>query len=329
MSVLSAAYARAAQLRRSWYERRPDAQRRLDRPVISVGNLTVGGSGKTPVVQALARLLLAWGQRPVVLSRGYARRQGSDGVVVASDGTRVLVPVERSGDEPQMLARSLPGVPVLVSSDRFVAGRLAERQFGATVLLLDDGFQHLQLWRDVDLLLVHPDDLAQPVVPSGRLREPLAAASAADAVIVPGSSAEASEVARQLRVPSAFTLERSFGSLRSLDGAVEIEPSGRTVLAVSGIARPARFHEALAAEGWTVAHQIAFRDHHWFTPRDVARIADAARTVRADVIVTTAKDAVRLEDLAAQSSTIPWAYLPMVAAVAPPHEFEPWLRSRL
>ena len=140
MNALSAIYGRVAQFRRSWYERDPSRRRRLARPVISVGNLVVGGAGKTPIVAAVARVLQQAGHRPAILSRGYGRRRRADGVVVVSDGVRVLVPAAESGDEPQMLARSLSGVPVLVAADRYLAGRLAEAQFQASVLLLDDGF---------------------------------------------------------------------------------------------------------------------------------------------------------------------------------------------
>ncbi len=328
MSVLSAAYGRAARFRRSWYERRAHASRRLHRPVVSVGNLVVGGSGKTPVVATLARMLLAAGERPAVLSRGYARRRPAEGVVVVSDLSRVIEPVERSGDEPQMLARGLPGVPVLVSPDRYLAGRLAERRFDATVLLLDDGFQHLQLARDVDLLLVAPADLEEPVLPSGRLREPLDAASAADAVLVAGDAADAARVARVLGVSRAFTVHRQFAPVRWLKGAADTAGC-RTVVAVSGIARPARFHAALRAEGWTVAREVAFRDHHWFTARDVSRIADTAREVHADLVVTTEKDAVRVESVLTGTAGIPWAYLPMEVTIAPPAEFRSWLLDAL
>ena len=167
MSLLSGAYGRAARLRRAWYGGRPRRIRQLAQPVISVGNLTVGGSGKTPVVAALARLLIAVGERPAILTRGYGRRRGADGVVVVSSGHEVLVPTLQSGDEPQMLARALPGVPVLVSGDRHLAGRLAERTFGCTVHLLDDGFQHVQLARDVDLLVISTADLDERLLPWG------------------------------------------------------------------------------------------------------------------------------------------------------------------
>ena len=132
----------------------PSRRRRLSQPVVSVGNLRVGGSGKTPIVAHIARLLLERGERPAILTRGYARRCRPDGVTVVSDGTTILAGIESAGDEPLMLARALPGVPVLVGANRYLSGRLAEERFGATVHLLDDGFQHLELARDVDLLLV-------------------------------------------------------------------------------------------------------------------------------------------------------------------------------
>src|SRR5262249_59900634 len=140
-------YGRVTQVRRAWYARRTERRRRLPHPVISVGNLTSGGSGKTPVVAELARMLRDRGERPAILSRGYGRRDHTEGVVVVSDGTKVIEPVGRSGDEPQLLARELSGVPVLVCADRYVAGAFAEQHFGTTVSVLDDGFQHVQLER--------------------------------------------------------------------------------------------------------------------------------------------------------------------------------------
>ena len=128
--LLSGAYGRITGMRRTWYARRPERRRRLHHSVISVGNLATGGSGKTPVVAAVAGLLRNRGERPAILTRGYARRESTEGVLVVSDGERVLEPVSRSGDEPQLLARSVSGVPVLVSSDRYIAGVFAERQFG-------------------------------------------------------------------------------------------------------------------------------------------------------------------------------------------------------
>nr|AHZ45563.1 tetraacyldisaccharide 4'-kinase [uncultured bacterium] len=331
MRLLAPLYARGASWRRAWYARHPEARRRLARPVISVGNLVVGGSGKTPVVAALARWLLSEGQRPSILSRGYARKHSGDGVVVVSDPGRVLAPVEQSGDEPQMLARALPGVPVLAGPDRFVAGCIAERRFDCTVHLLDDGFQHFPLHRDVDLVLVSSDDLRDSVLPAGRLREPLEAARAADALLVTGRDGDPAEIAARLRVAHAFEVIASFGAPRSLKpygAAVDpIEPATR-VLAVAGIARPERFYSAARAQGWDVVAELSYRDHHWFSEGDLARIGDRALAAGAQRILTTEKDAVRLLALA-DDVLDSFAYLPMTVAIEPADEFRSFIKSRL
>ncbi len=170
--VLGSVYSAVTVWRRQWYARQPSRRSRLSRPVISVGNLSIGGSGKTPVVAYIARLLVDCGERPAILTRGYGRRQSGERVTVVSDGTAIRAGVYSSGDEPLMLARALPGVAVVVSASRYRAGRLAEDQLGATVHVLDDGFQHVQIERDVDLLLVSEDDLRDRPLPGGRLREP-------------------------------------------------------------------------------------------------------------------------------------------------------------
>ena len=321
--TLSAVYGRVARLRRSWYERHPHSRRALDSTVISVGNLSVGGSGKTPVVAALARLLLEIGQRPAILSRGYGRPRALDGVVVASDGDRVLEPVERTGDEPQMLARALKGVPVLVSPDRHVAGRLAERRFGCTVMLLDDGFQHLELRRDVDLLLVSCADLDDRVLPAGRLREGLDAARSADCLLVPGPPGEVARVSAAFDGMQVFSVVNHYRSLRPLDETASLPAGLRRVAAAAGIARPQRFFSALREQGFDVAREIVFSDHHWFTTGDVENIGRAARDAGAELIVTTEKDAARLPPLPG------WAALPLVAAIEPEGQFRSWLQGRL
>jgi len=333
LNLLSAAYGQIAQARRAWFARRPHARRRLGVPVVSVGNLSVGGSGKTPAVAALARLLLAAGARPVILSRGYARRDPVDGVLVVSDGRLVFEPVARSGDEPQQLARTLPGVPVLVCPDRYLAGVLAERRFGASVVLLDDGFQHLELARDLDLLLVRPEDVRDELLPAGRLREPLGAARAAHAVIVPGSFSEAASVTAMLGAGPVFRLEQEFGTPRLVRPFGDVVPEGafgtsRRLVAVAGIARPERFFTTVEALGWEVAQPMAYRDHHWFTPRDVATIHDTVQTLGAGGVITTEKDAVRLTSLALPHD-IAWTYVPMRASIEPAREFHDWFMARL
>ena len=280
--LLSGAYGRITGMRRTWYARRPERRRRLHHSVISVGNLATGGSGKTPVVAAVAGLLRNRGERPAILTRGYARRESTEGVLVVSDGERVLEPVSRSGDEPQLLARTVSGVPVLVSSDRYIAGVFAERQFGVTVSILDDGFQHVQLERDIDLLLVSMRDLHERVLPSGHLREPLDAARFADALLVTGTEEDVAHVAGALGHQTAFRVAPRYGVLRRA-GRVRSDSAGRVLsdppermLAFAGIARPERFFNALRSLGYDVARELTFRDHHWYTAADLDAIQRAA-----------------------------------------------------
>lgn len=340
MSIASTVYGHVAGLRRSWYVRNPGGRRRLHRPVISVGNLGVGGSGKTPVVAAVVRLLQAVGERPAILSRGYGRRHNEPGAVVVSDGTRVIESVSRSGDEPQMLARALPGVPVVVCADRYLAGRVAEARLGATVHVLDDGFQHLPLWRDADLLLVSAADIDDRPLPSGRLREPLASGRFADALLVSGSAEEVDQVAAAIAVSAVFTIASTPRAPRrvspfgqpwvSRQGAADADqPERIRVVAVAGIARPERFRATLGNLGWDVVGWLTYDDHHWYGARDVARIADAARAAGADAIVTTEKDAVRFEQLVPSSGGVPWVFVPLETAIEPRAPFASWLVGRL
>ncbi len=339
MRIASNVYGQFAAWRRSWYARHPTCQRRLRRPVISVGNLSVGGSGKTPVVQALVRLLLAAGERPAILSRGYGRRHAEAGALVVSDGTRVLEPVERSGDEPQMLARALPGVPVVVCADRHLAGCLAEARLGATVHVLDDGFQHLALWRDIDLLLVSMDDLDDRPLPSGRLREPLASGRVADALLVSGLYDQQDRLKATIPALPVFTIATVPGGPRTVvpfgqpwtghSASADGNLSPARVVAVAGIAKPERFRVTLERLGWDVAQLLTYRDHHWYTARDVRRIADAARAVGADAVATTEKDAVRLERLLPSSGGTPWVFVPLEINIEPNDLFAAWLVRRL
>ncbi len=332
MNLASGLYASVARARRKWYARHPEARRRLSCPVISVGNIAVGGSGKTPTVAHLARLLQDAGERPAILTRGYARRRPQEGVTVVSDGARVIEDVDRAGDEPLMLARALPGVPVLVCADRHLAGCLAERRFGATVHVLDDGFQHFRLMRDLDLVLVGGEEIDRPVtVPAGRLREPLDAARAADAIVVAdeGDESAGSRIAAALHAPRVFRLRKVFERPRLVDPPNRpVAPApGTRVLAVAGIARPERFFRSVEAEGWTVAGEVSFPDHHPFTPEDMARMADTAARARAVMVLTTEKDLVRMLPL--QPFALPVAWVPMRVVIEPAHEFRAWLQESL
>ncbi len=331
MSLASSLYASVARARRRWYARRPDWRRRLARPVVSIGSVSVGGSGKTPVAALVARLLLRAGHRPAILTRGYARAVSSDGVTVVSDGQRVLVDLDRAGDEPLMLARRLPGVPVLVAADRYLAGRLAETRFGCTVHVLDDGFQHVELERDVDLVLLSPEDVERPVtLPAGRLREPLDVVRAASAVVVgEADEARAAWVGAAVGAGVVFRLTRALGRPQPLGAPPGgVEPAdGAHIFAVAAVARPERFFAGLEAGGWTLAGRVAYADHHRFTRADMSDIAAAARAAHAALVLTTEKDAVRMEPLG--PPPVPVAWVPMTVGVEPAVEFAAWLMRRI
>jgi tetraacyldisaccharide 4'-kinase len=328
LNILSSIYGAAAASRRHWYRHDPAQRRRLRRPVISIGSLGVGGAGKTPLVAAIARLLVGWGEQPAILSRGYGRRTPQDGVTVVSDGAAILAGVEAAGDEPLMLARALPGVPVLVGADRYLSGRLAEETLGARVHLLDDGFQHVQLWRDVDLLAASEDDLHDTPLPGGRLRETLAAAADADAALVAAGPAEAERIGRALRLPTVFRVVRTLGPARPIAaGDSAAVAADQPVFAVAGIARPERFFADLTSSGWRVAGTMRFRDHHRFSNRDVTRVAAAARAAGATLIMTTEKDAVRLTGTS--FGALPAAAVPLTATIEPTAAFADWLIDRL
>ena len=306
--MLDLLYARAARWRRRAAER-PGARRRLERPVVSIGNLSVGGTGKSPVVAALASWLVARGERPAILSRGYRRRTDAPGVTVVSDGQSILADLARSGDEPQMLARAVPGAVVCVCPDRHLAGVLAEHRLGATVHLLDDGFQHFPLARDLDVLVTSVGEITGGhVLPRGRLREPADAASHADVLVVMGADAGAADAEAQ-----ALGVERACGTARALGAPRRVgsrEPgvgsresgvgsrgpgAGAAVVVACGIANPQRFVDDVKAAGYQVARAVTFPDHHAFSARDLARIAAAVSETGAAAVFTTDKDAVRFE----------------------------------
>ncbi|MEW6321712.1 MAG: tetraacyldisaccharide 4'-kinase [Acidobacteriota bacterium] len=307
--MLDLLYAQAARIARRRFERRPDLRRALGAPVVSVGNLSVGGTGKTPVAAALAAWLAARGERPAILSRGYGRARRRDGVVVVSDGTRVTASVEEAGDEPVLLARLVPGAAVLVCDDRVLAGRLAEARLGCTVHVLDDGFQQVGLHKDLDVLVTSVGEIpGGRVLPLGRLREPADAAARADVVVVMGADAAGARA-------EAWTLgvSQSLGARRVLGAP---RPAGRVpdgpVVAFAGIGQPQQFFDGLRDAGWTVARTLAFPDHHPYGPRDAARIAAAVADAGATGALTTEKDAVRLEALG--SFPCPLAAVPLSLA---------------
>lgn len=252
--------------------------RRLSWPVISVGNISVGGSGKTPFVIMLGELLRQRGIEVDVLSRGY--RRATTGVLrVDPEGTS-----EQFGDEPLLIARKL-GCRVFVGEDRFDAGLEAEETIGGAqanrVHLLDDGFQHRQLHRDFDIVLLNQEDLSDKLLPAGRLRESLSTLQRADVVVVDRDFPE-----EQLR--------RGEFQVWRIDRNVIVPELNCPVIAFCGIARQQRFFLALRKHGLDLREEVVFRDHHRYTPDDVARLAAAQARHHGSQLITTEKDAVNL-----------------------------------
>ncbi|MGP8252332.1 MAG: tetraacyldisaccharide 4'-kinase [Terracidiphilus sp.] len=282
--------------------------RRLGAPVVSIGNLSTGGAGKTPLAIALARALAERGLHVDVLSRGYGRTAKAP-ARVDPNGT-----AEDFGDEPLVIAREA-GIPVYVAAQRYQAGLLAEQDAASDprLHLLDDGFQHRQLHRDVDILLVAGADLQDRLLPAGNLREPLDAIGRATVVAltmpeapIPGAPS-----------PGAPSMEQSLRSRGLWQGPVwrlrrrmMVPPIEGPVVAFCGIARPGQFFAGLEDAGLHVASRIAFADHQRYDRHDIDCILEAARTARAAALITTEKDRVRLTSLL---SSIP-ASLPLETA---------------
>jgi tetraacyldisaccharide 4'-kinase len=299
---LALVYALAQRLRAGMYRAGMLKTRRLPRPVVSVGNITVGGTGKTPVTALIARLLLERGVKVAVLSRGYGGTlEGTTAIV--SDGREILVSAEQCGDEPYLLASTIPDLMAVMGSDRYSAGLLAMERLAPDIFLLDDGFQHLALHRDVNILLL---DCAKPfgngwTLPAGLLREPTDAARRAD-LIIHTRCPEGAATPKVLGKPYCAARHRLSDAIPLTGGApLTFEDlRGRKVVAFAGIAEPTAFFDGLTGRGLNVAATLTFPDHSRYNDARIAELADVMRTCGADYAVTTEKDGVKLEHLPAE-----------------------------
>jgi tetraacyldisaccharide 4'-kinase len=337
-------YGSVHRLRERWYRDRASS---LPKPVISIGNLHWGGTGKTPLTAAIAAHLRDRGLSVAILSRGYGSkpdagsagtRKSRDGVRVVSRGDGPLLGPRIAGDEPVLLASQLPGVAVVVCPDRARAGRHALERLDRPpdLFLLDDGFSHLRLRRDLDLLVFPASDpfAGGRLPPSGRLREPLASARRAHAVILSGHEDGDNEESREdpghalalaLR-PHGFSgpgfVARTEASPARPLTSGEVAP-GSKVLVVSAIARPGRFLATVRDQGFEIVGDLSFPDHHRYPQESLERIEEQFRQSGADWVLITGKDRVKLRG----RSDLPVAEIPILSR--PESEFFRWLDLRV
>ena len=305
---LSWLYAASVWIRNQLYALGVFKARTLPCTVISVGNIVVGGTGKTPAVITIAKQLQGKGLRVAILLRGYKRR-AYEKVTIVSDGKEVCVPPRESGDEAYMMARHLSDIPIIVGRQRYLAGQVALERFNVDVLLLDDGYQHRQLARDVNILTVpatRPFGNPEKLLPAGVLREPPTALRRADIILLthvdtPNICVSAKKSVKRL-APTALILESvhqptHIYPLVPKDSGKRMdikELEGKRLLAVCGIGDPEAFVATLIRCSPESVELLAFPDHHVYTETDRQQIYDAFQATKADLIVTTQKDEQKL-----------------------------------
>lgn len=308
-------------------------QHKLSAPVISVGNLVLGGSGKTPFVLYLAKMLQSRGFRPAIISRGY-KGQATAAANIVSDGRVLLLQPEEAGDEPYMLAKSLPGVVVITGKKRILPARLAVEKFNVDVIILDDGFQHLSVARDLDIVLFDATVLAgnSRIFPAGLLREPVNALNRCDAFLITGQSLSNRERSEKFRIllesrwpeTPAFSSHYNSWQLVTAEGTTALQDNRDSFFAFCGIANPERFQDSLSALSLNVAAFRAYDDHRSYTQAFVDKLEKTARRHGANKLVTTRKDFVKLEQ---RQRSMPVYVLSVDQHV--PQEFEEFILKRI
>ncbi|MFA5181696.1 MAG: tetraacyldisaccharide 4'-kinase [Syntrophales bacterium] len=300
MGPLSLIYGMIVAFRNHLYDRGVLKEVKLSCPVISIGNITAGGTGKTPMTVLTANGLKTRGFHPAVLSRGYGGNLKTSGNIV-SDRARILLGPDAAGDEPVLIAASAPGIPVLTGPDRCVSGRLAIEKFGADVLVLDDAFQHRRLFRDVNIVLLDGD---RPfgngrLLPAGPLREPPSALNRADIIVetvILRGEQERKKPAGPDRIPVFRARYQALDIMQGKDNQI-LPPDalhGKRIIAFTGIAAPDKFRATLEELGVKIIKFLAFPDHYFYKQDDVQAINGEAKALDAEMVLTTEKDGVKL-----------------------------------
>jgi len=270
---------------------------KIDCPVISVGNLTVGGTGKTPTVITIARWLTQKNFNVTIISRGYGRAS-KDGVIV-SDGKGKIVPVKEGGDEPVLIAKKLTGVPVLVDQNRVRAAQTALQKFSPDVIILDDGFQHRRLHRDLDIVTINKEKLFGNnfLLPAGPLRESTSHLKRAGMIWMNSNTGFESMTRLPKSLKSKPFIRAMYTPVKLIDlngTESDIDLRSVPVVAFSGLGNPDSFKQTLENLGARVEVFLKFKDHHFYSAKDIASIEKAFKSVTAKYIITTEKDGVKL-----------------------------------
>jgi len=345
LSLLSTLYGKITDARNRLFDRGVFESHDLGARVISVGNITTGGTGKTPLVAYIANILAERGERVCILTRGYGRKDPKNRVLV-SDGETIYANAIESGDEPFELANKLLGKAIVIAdADRVAAAEWAKRRFGVTVFVLDDGFQHRKAKRDVDIVCV---DATNPfgggkMLPAGRLREPIHNLSRADIVVITRSDLVGDISDLKFEISNWAPDSATFVSNNKISGIGKIEifnaETQRTrseekeekdgdsravsfgtqkVFAFCGLGNPENFFELLRRNDVAVHGTLAFRDHHIYSQKDIEKIENEARNTGAEVLLTTAKDAVKLSNFKFE---IDWFVVEIEMNLDEPEEF--------
>lgn len=305
LGVFASIYGRFIEKRNRHFDDGTTPITPLGARTISIGNLTTGGTGKTPLVIKCAEILAGRGKRVCILTRGYRRK--TKGRVLVSDGRQVLADVAAAGDEPVEMAKHLGQKAVIVAdADRVSAAAWAKEQFGINVFLLDDAFQHRQAARDVNILCIDATDPfgGGKLLPAGRLREPLDAISRADAVVITrADAADLKNIKSEItRIAPAIPIYEARTKIARLTPLNSINPASASIahtkgFAFCGIGNPENFFGLLRRENYDLAGEMPFRDHHKYSPSDLKKLEKAAEKAGASYFLTTAKDAVKLTGL--------------------------------
>ncbi len=301
--ILSFFYLGVVTLRNRLFDYKIFREIKLSCPVISVGNITVGGTGKTPCVIMLAQMLKKNGFRPAVISRGYGGRSKNP-VNIVSDGDNILLDSETAGDEPFLMANVLKGVPVVTGAERKITGQVATQKLCANVIICDDAMQHRQIFRDINLVLWDSNGLNgnYHVLPRGKLREPLKEIKRASAVLLTRADEDVTletkieEMIKACKIPVFSSIHKPVDIINGDESFQQpiSELKGKKVYAFCGIANPDSFKKTLLAVGAKLISLDIFPDHHFYSAKDIEKIKTGFLKSGAAYLITTEKDAVRL-----------------------------------